>query len=86
LAKQSRLETLELIRFLDHRIGRWLAYADSCMNAESETARCMGFWTFVAVVLGLICVGALASVAVRMMLDRRRGSGQQGAARYKKPA
>ena len=76
---------MELLRFLDFRIGRWLAYADSCMNAEAEAARCMGFWTFVAVVLGLICVAVLASVAVGVVLDRRKG-GEKGAARYKKPA
>ncbi len=76
---------MELLRFLDHRIGRWLAYADSCMNAEAEAARCTGFWTFVAVVLSLICVAALVSVAIRVVLDRRKGL-ERGAARYKKPA
>jgi hypothetical protein len=46
----------------------------------------MGFWTFIAVVLGVICVAVLASVTIRVVLDRRKGTGQRGAARYRKPA
>jgi hypothetical protein len=77
---------VDLLRFLDLKIGRWLAYVDSCMNAEAETSRCAGFWTLVAAVLGLICVGVLISVVVRMIQERRKGFDRRGAARYKKSA
>jgi hypothetical protein len=75
---------MDLLRFIDVKLGRWLAYADSCVNAESELARCQGFWTFVAVVLGVICVAALAGVIAKAWLDRRRGAPTPGE-KYSRP-
>lgn len=76
---------MDLLRFLDLRIGRWLAYADSCLGDKADPARCVGFWTFVAVLLGLICVVVLATVAARVIIDRKKGA-ERGRARYRKPA
>jgi hypothetical protein len=77
---------LDLLRLLDLRIGRWLAYADTCLNAETESVRCQGFWTFVAAVLGIICVLALAGGAIKYVMDRRKGGLERGKARYRKSA
>jgi len=77
---------VELIRMLDLRIGRWLAYVDTCLNAETELPRCHGFWTFVAVTMGVVCVLVLVSVAVRVVLDRRKGITERGESRYRKPS
>lgn len=77
---------MELLRILDLRIGRWLSYADSCMNSDSELARCQGFWTFVVAALGIICVLALVGGAVKYLRDRRRGIVERGEARYRKPS
>ena len=60
--------------------GRWLAYADFCINNQEQLARCQPFWNFVAVVLGLFSVAAVTGVIVKMIRDRRRGSGG-----YRKP-
>ncbi len=76
---------MELLRILDFRLGRWLAYADTCLNAETELARCQGFWALVASVLGIICVVVLVSVAGKYLLDRRRGVVERSEARYRKP-
>lgn len=62
---------MDILRAIDARMGRWLAYADYCLG-EGEAARCQGFWAFVAAVLGVICVAALIAVAVKLVLDRRR--------------
>ena len=71
---------MELLRLIDSRIGRWLAYADSCMNADGELARCQPFWIGVVAVLGIICIVALVSVVVRIFLDRRKRAAAQAGA------
>jgi hypothetical protein len=76
---------MDLLRLIDAKLGRWLAYADSCMNAETELARCQAFWTFVAVVLGVICTAALVGVIAKAWMDRRKaGPGSGG--KYSKPS
>jgi len=74
----------DFLRFIDARLGRWLAYADSCVNAEGELARCQGFWTFLVVVLGVICVAVLAGVIAKAWLDRRKGA-PASPAKYSRP-
>lgn len=75
---------MDLLRLIEMRVGRWLAYADSCMNADEALARCQSFWTLVAVLMGVICVVVLISVIARIVQDHRRGHGVQGDARYKR--
>lgn len=53
--------------------GRWLAYADFCINNQEQLARCQPFWNFVAVILGLFCAAAAAGVIIKIMRDRRKG-------------
>ena len=78
---------MELLNLIDMRIGRWLAYVDSCVNAEGETARCQPFWSFVATVLAVICIVVLVSVVARIFLDKRKeSSALRGDARYKRPS
>ena len=77
---------MELLRLIDSRIGRWLAYADSCMDADGELARCQPFWTAVVTVLAIICIVALVSVLVRIFLDRRKRKTAHGDARYQRPS
>lgn len=59
---------------MDARISWWLAYADFCINAESELARCQPFWAFVSGILGVIFLAVLASVVAKTILDRRKGA------------
>ena len=54
--------------------GRWLAYADFCINNEEQLARCQPFWNFVALVLGLFCAAAAVGVIAKILRDRRKGS------------
>ena len=54
------------------RIARWLAYADSCVNASTDLARCQPFWTQVAIVLGALCVAVVAGAVARVIIDRRK--------------
>jgi hypothetical protein len=65
---------MELLRILEARIGWWLAYADYCVNATEQLARCQPFWRFVAVILGVVCLVALGGVIIKIMRDRRKGS------------
>jgi hypothetical protein len=75
---------MDLLRLIDAKLGRWLAYADSCVNAETELARCQAFWTFVAVVLGVISAAVLGGVIAKVWLDRRKaGPGSGG--KYSNP-
>ena len=67
---------MDFLRWIDARLGRWLAYADSCVNAETELPRCQGFWSFVAFVLAVVGVAALAAVIVKLLVDRRKGPGK----------
>lgn len=62
---------MELLRVIELRLGRWLAYADSCVNAESELTRCQGFWAAVVWVFVVIGVGLVAGVTAGMMRERR---------------
>ena len=64
---------MELLRLVEARISRWLAYADYCLNAAEQLARCQPFWTFVKVVLGFICLFALGGIIVKIIRDRRKG-------------
>lgn len=77
---------MEFLRYLDIKIGRWLSYADTCLNADIDLARCQGFWTFVAVVLGIVCALVLIAGAAKYLADRRKGTRQHGEARYRKPS
>lgn len=63
---------MDLLFLIERRFARWLAYADSCANAEGELARCQPFWVFVAFVLGAICLIVVVSVAARIILERRK--------------
>lgn len=67
---------MEALQFLEARISWWLAYADSCINAEEALARCQGFWSFVGIVLGVVCVAALAGALATLILQRRRKRGE----------
>ena len=75
---------MELLRLIDSRVGRWLAYADSCMDADGELARCQPFWTAVVTVLAVICIVALVGVVVRILLDRRKHTAADADGRYQK--
>ena len=75
---------MELLRLIESRVSRWLAYADSCMDADRELARCQPFWAAVVTVLAIICVVALVSVVVRIVLDRRKRAAAQTDGRYQK--
>ena len=63
---------MDLLRLIEARLARWLAYADSCDNAETELARCQGFWNFVAVALGVICAALIVGMGVKITLERRK--------------
>ncbi|OGA23417.1 MAG: hypothetical protein A3I02_10920 [Betaproteobacteria bacterium RIFCSPLOWO2_02_FULL_67_26] len=65
---------MELLRIVEARIGRWLAYADYCVNAAEQLARCQPFWNFVGMVLGFVCLIALGGVIVKIIRDRRKGT------------
>jgi hypothetical protein len=67
---------MDLLRWIDVRLGRWLAYADSCVNAQTELPRCQGFWTFVAILLGIVCVAAGVAVFAKIRMDRQKGPGK----------
>lgn len=63
---------MEALQFLEARISWWLAYADSCINADEALARCQGFWSFIGIILGIVCVAALTGVIAKFILQRRR--------------
>lgn len=65
---------MDLLTLIGTRIGRWLAYADFCVNNEDQLARCQPFWNFVVVVLGLVCVMVVAGVIIKTIRDRRKGT------------
>jgi hypothetical protein len=65
---------LDFLRLIDAKIGWWLAYADLCINAEVELGRCQPFWTFVAVILGVVCLAVLGTVVAKNLLDRHKGA------------
>lgn len=76
---------MELLRLIDLRIGRWLAYVDSCMTADEAIARCQPFWTLVAVAIGIICFAVLVGVIARIIMDQRRGAGPGVGGKYRRP-
>ena len=73
---------MELLRIVEARIGRWLAYADYCVNAAEQLARCQPFWNFVGMVLGFVCLIALGGVIVKIIRDRRKGTAGYRRAAY----
>lgn len=77
---------MELLRLIDSRIGRWLAYADSCLNAAGEVARCQSFWFLITAVLAAICVVVLVIVITKMLLEKRKGAALPGHKRYQRPS
>jgi hypothetical protein len=76
---------MDFLRWIDARLGRWLAYADTCVNAETELPRCQGFWNFLGIVLAVICVAAVAGTLLKAFLARRRALRDQSSRRYSKP-
>ena len=78
-------EALELLRLIEVRLGRWLAYVDSCLSAEGELARCQGFWKLVGGTFIGICFIVVAAVAAKTMLDRRRGRPISDDSKYRRP-
>lgn len=64
------------LQWIDARLSRWLAYADSCVNAQAELPRCQGFWNFVAVVLGVVGVAAVTAALGKVLRDRKKGPGK----------
>ena len=76
---------MDFLLYLESRIGRWLAYADSCINAEGELARCQPFWAFVALALGALCLVVVISVVARIILDRRKRAASPGVQWHSKP-
>ena len=64
---------MELLRLIEARISRWLAYADYCLNGPEQLARCQPFWTFFKLVLGFICLFGLGGVILKIIRDRRKG-------------
>ena len=69
---------MELLGIVEARIGRWLAYADYCVNTGDALERCQPFWTFVAVALGIVCLIAAGGVGVKLIIDRGNGSTARG--------
>jgi len=67
---------MDFLQWIGARLGRWMAYADSCVNAQTELPRCQGFWSFVAMVLGIVCVAAVAAAIGKMLRDRKKGPGK----------
>lgn len=63
---------MDLFRLLELRLGRWLAYADSCLSAEIEHPRCQGFWTLVAGLFIVICLVLVAGVTAKLLQERRQ--------------
>jgi hypothetical protein len=76
---------MDLIRLIEIRLARWLAYVDSCLSAEGELARCQGFWTLIAGMFIAICIMVIAGVTARMFLERRRGGAISEDSKYKRP-
>ena len=73
---------MDFLRLIDMKLGRWLAYADSCINADGIPARCQPFWTFVAILLGVICIAVVAGVVAKAILDRRKAGAGRSPGRY----
>ena len=77
---------MEILTAIEARLSRWLAYADTCLNAQTELPRCQGFWTFVAVVLGVVCVAAAGAVVAWVVVQWRRGGALLRGGKYQRPA
>ena len=75
---------MELLRIVETRIGRWLAYADYCVNTEEQLARCQPFWTFVVVVFGILCLVAVGAVIIKMISERRKRPALRGNSGYRR--
>jgi hypothetical protein len=77
---------VEILHLIASRLGRWAAYADSCLNAESELARCQGFWNGVAGLFAVICVILLAAVISGILRERQRGRLESSRSKYRPKA
>jgi hypothetical protein len=76
---------MDLLQWIDAKLGRWLAYADTCVNAETELPRCQGFWNFLGIVLAVVCIAAVAGAMLKVFLDRRKAHQDGSSQRYSKP-
>jgi hypothetical protein len=59
---------MDVLRLIEARIGKWMAYSDFCMNSEMSLPHCRTFWTWVtvaAVIAGLALAGYLAMSFIR---------------------
>ncbi len=62
---------METLRFIELKIGRWLAYADHCIKAAEPLPRCEPFWSFVAFLAAIVCLVVLAGAVVIAVRDKR---------------
>ena len=62
---------MEILRIIEARIARWMAYSDYCMNAGFELPRCRTFWIW-AGILGLLAAAGIIGYAIRQARAGRR--------------
>lgn len=59
---------MEVLRLIEARIARWMAYSDYCMNSDLSLPHCRTFWTWVTIVVviaGLALGGYLVMSFIR---------------------
>ena len=59
---------MEVLRLIEARIAKWMAYSDYCMNSDLSLPHCRAFWTWVTIVVviaGLALAGYMATSFIR---------------------
>lgn len=66
---------MDVLRFTEARIARWMAYSDYCLSSDLSLPQCRTFWIW-AGVAGMIVVAGIAAYTARQILGGSESTGQ----------
>jgi len=66
---------MEVLRLIEARIAKWMAYSDYCMNSDLSLPHCRTFWTWVTIVFVIAGLALAGYMAMGFIKGRARPAG-----------
>jgi hypothetical protein len=67
---------MEMLRIIEARIAKWMAYSYYCMNADFGLPRCRTFWIW-AGIAGMIVVAGIVAYVARQIFNGSESDRQE---------
>ena len=66
---------MDVLRLIEARIARWMAYSDYCMNSDFDLLHCRTFWIWAAIA-GTVLAAGIAVYVARQFASRSEPAGK----------